>query len=407
MGMKKRCFSLLISFIAIAFIWVGVLSIQTNAYGEDKKGNLSSREIAIAPKYPGMIVKQGDDITLEFYINNYGLRGELINVTVESAPKDWDITLKSYSDIVTGIHVPKDDVKTLSLSTKTGKDVDPGKYDFVVKAQTNDKKLTSTAKTTVYIKERVLGKKSKGVEIDTNFPVLEGPTGAKFEFALDVLNHLEKDTIFNFSSQGPENWEIKFKPTYEEKYISSLVMKERQTQSMAVEVIPYPFSSPGEYPIKVRVESPEVYGEVELKIILTGTYKMEVGTADGRLSLNASQGKPANISFYVKNNGSATYNMINFLSFKPENWKVEFKPESLNTLKPGDLSQVEAIITPADQALVGDYSVRLNIDGERSVEDLELRVTVRASTAWGWIGIAVIIFVIAVLVFMFIKLGRR
>jgi uncharacterized membrane protein len=38
---------------------------------------------------------------------------------------------------------------------------------------------------------------------------------------------------------------------------------------------------------------------------------------------------------------------------------------------------------------------------------MEFRVTVRASTAWGWVGIGIIIFVIAGLVLLFVKMGRR
>jgi uncharacterized membrane protein len=36
-----------------------------------------------------------------------------------------------------------------------------------------------------------------------------------------------------------------------------------------------------------------------------------------------------------------------------------------------------------------------------------MRVTVKASTAWGWIGIAIIVVVIAGLSALFIWLGRR
>jgi len=72
---------------------------------------------------------------------------------------------------------------------------------------------------------------------------------------------------------------------------------------------------------------------------------------------------------------------VKFLSFKPENWKVEFKPERLEGVAPGDLKQVEVTITPAREALVGDYSVNLSIEGAKSTKNLELRATVKASTA--------------------------
>ncbi|MEE9611637.1 MAG: NEW3 domain-containing protein, partial [Desulfatiglandales bacterium] len=180
-----------------------------------------------------------------------------------------------------------------------------------------------------------------------------------------------------------------------------------QSQSMAVEVKPFPFAEPGKYPIKIKVNSPNAQGEAELMVLLTGTYKLDAGTATGLLSLAAFQGKEANLSFYVKNNGSAAHNNVRFLSFKPENWKVEFKPEKIETLAPGDLKQVELTITPADQALVGDYSVNLSIEGEKANKNMELRVTVKTSTVWGWMGIGIIVIVIAGLVVMFFRLGRR
>jgi uncharacterized membrane protein len=47
------------------------------------------------------------------------------------------------------------------------------------------------------------------------------------------------------------------------------------------------------------------------------------------------------------------------------------------------------------------------VNGEKSDKTIEMRVTVKASTAWGWIGIGVIIIVIAGLSGLFIWLGRR
>ncbi|PKN23799.1 MAG: hypothetical protein CVU64_23590, partial [Deltaproteobacteria bacterium HGW-Deltaproteobacteria-21] len=207
--------------------------------------------------------------------------------------------------------------------------------------------------------------------------------------------------------QGPENWEINFKPTYEDKYFSSLRIKAGSSQTVAVAVKPYLLSEPGKYTIKVKVNSELAKNEAELQIVLTGTYKIDMGTPTGLLSLNAVRGKEANISFYVKNTGSAPQNNVRFVSFKPENWKVEFKPEKLDALPPGDLQQVELTVTPSDQALVGDYSVAVSAEGEKANKNMELRVTVKASTAWGWVGIGIIVVVLAGLVGLFMSFGRR
>jgi len=134
---------------------------------------------------------------------------------------------------------------------------------------------------------------------------------------------------------------------------------------------------------------------------------LDVGTPSGLLSLDANPGKPANLSIYVKNTGSAVNNQISFMSFKPENWKIEFSPENIASLQPGELKQVEITITPYEDALVGDYSVNIKVDGERISENTELRVTVKASAAWSWIGIAVIAAVVSGLTVLFRRLGRR
>jgi len=86
---------------------------------------------------------------------------------------------------------------------------------------------------------------------------------------------------------------------------------------------------------------------------------------------------------------------------------VELKPEKIATVEPGDLKQVEAVITPYDEALVGDYSISIKVNGQRISKDMEYRVTVKASSAWGWIGIGIIVFVILGLTGLFRWLGRR
>lgn len=39
-------------------------------------------------------------------------------------------------------------------------------------------------------------------------------------------------------------------------------------------------------------------------------------------------------------------------------------------------------IIPAEDALVGDYSVGVNVEGEKSSATLEIRTTVKASSTW-------------------------
>jgi len=298
----------------------------------------------------------------------------------------------------------------LTLRAEPGKDVRPGSYTFVIQGQTADRQLSSTGQVVVTVEEKKEKKRPEGVNIVTSYPVLTGPTDAKFEFSLEVENKSDKEGIFNLAAQAPENWTVNFKPAYEDKFISSLRLKAGQSQTMAVELKPNPSAAPGEYPIAVKISSPEAEGQVALTVILTGTFKLDAGTANGLLSLSAVRGEASLLSFYVKNTGSAPLNNVRFISFQPENWKVTFTPESIDSLAPQEFKQVEVSITPAGKALVGDYSVGLRVESgspAKADKTIEMRVGVTASAAWGWIGIGLIIFVMVGLVILFTRLGRR
>jgi uncharacterized membrane protein len=386
--------------IGLAFSW------PSTSYGEEKD-DLPPRKISVAPEYPGIVVVEGKDVSIDLTVTNRGRENETIEITLSEVPRGWKAWLETYRYEITGVHVPSDDSKTITLKAEPDDDVGPGMYTMLIKGQTQDGELTSSSRLLITVKKKEEEKKSKGLAVETSYPVLQGPTDATFEFSLEVDNESDKDTIFNLTAQGPENWDVSFKPAYEQKFISSLRIKANQTQTMAVEVRPHPLAGPGTYPIEVKVSSETAQAEKELKVVLTGTHKLEVGTLDELLSLRTLQGQAANISIYVKNSGSATQNNVQFMSFKPENWKVEFRPERIDTLAPGDLEQVEVAITSAERALVGDYSVSLAVEGEKTTKDVELRVTVQASTVWGWLGIGIIVLVIAGLVFMFVRLGRR
>ena len=399
------------SFIMVLFIFtisiLGMLLSTPLAYGDEKEKDLPPRGIALAPEYTGVVLPEGDDLSVDLEVYNRGRADENINLTLTSVPKGWKASIKTYSFEVTGVHVLSDNSKSLSLKAEPDKDLGPGKYVFEIKAQTEDGVLTSKRQVTVTVKEKGEVVKSEDLALTTSYPVLKGPTDTKFEFSVEVENKTDKDGILNLSSQGPENWEVNFKPAYEDKFFSSLRIKAGQSQTMAVAISPFVLAEPGEYTIKVKVSSEKAKAEVDLVIILTGTHKLEAATSNGLLSLNAIRGEAANLSFFVRNNGSATQSNIRFLSFKPENWKVEFDPENIDTLAPGDLKQIELTVTPSGQALVGDYSVAVRVEGEKANETLELRTTVRASTAWGWLGIGIIVLVVAGLVALFMRMGRR
>ena len=395
--------------LLISLVILGLVICQSpgSAADEDDK-NRPERLVLMAVEYPGVEITKDDDVSMDIIFYNKGKKDENVEVWVEQKPEGWQARVKTYRFDVSGVHVPSADDKTLTFEAEPDENVQPGKYEFRIAAKTPDGRFNMAQTIMVSIREGEADKKeSKGVKLTTSYPVLRGPSDATFEFSVEVDSKLDEDAVFDLFAQGPQGWEVNFKPAYESKFISSLRIKSKQSTSVAVEVKPAMGAQAGEFPINIRVASGDAKAEAALMVILTGTYGLEVGTPDGLLSLNARQGRPANMSFYVKNTGSAPNQNIKFMSFKPENWKVEFNPENIDLIKPDEIKQVELTITPYEDALVGDYSVSVSVEGEKDSKVIEFRTTVKASAAWGWIGIGIIVVVIVGLFGLFRWLGRR
>ena len=395
-------------FLISSLVMVTLMIISASSFAETEKEKRPARAISMAAQYPGVEISKDEDVSMDIIFHNKGRNDENVSVWIAAKPEGWQAKIKTYRYTVTGVHVPSGDDRTLTFEADPQESVKPGEYKFRINARTLDGKFKMSQ--TVTVKVRAADgkpKEPKGVKLTTSYPVIRGPSDATFEFSVEVDSKLDEDAVFDLFAQGPQGWEVNFKPAYETKYITSLRIKSKQSTSVAVEVKPAMGTQAGEFPINVRVSSGDANAEAQLRVVLTGTYGLEVGTPSGLLSLDARQGRPANMSFYVKNTGSAKNSDIKFMTFKPENWKVEFKPEKIDAIEPGDLKQVEVIITPYEDALVGDYSVGVNVEGEKASKSIELRTTVRASAVWGWIGIGIIVVVIAGLFGLFRWLGRR
>jgi uncharacterized membrane protein len=377
-------------------------------HAAESEASRPARSIQLAVEYPGIEIGPGEDFSMDVIFRNKGRSDERLNIWLEEVPEGWNASIQTYRFKVSGIYVKSGEDATLTFEAQPGEQVQPGEYRFLIAARTADDRYKMRQAVVVRVSaEQKEQKDSKGVKLNTSYPVLRGPSDAEFEFSIEVDSKLDEDAVFDLFAQPPDGWEVNFKPAYESKFISSLRLKANQSSTVAVQVKPPAQALTGEYPIDIRVSSGAARADARLVVHLTGTYDLDVGTPNGLLSLDANPGKQANLSIYVKNSGSAVNNQISFMSFKPENWKIAFSPEKIASLKPGELKQVEITITPYEDALVGDYSINVKVDGERVSKNNEFRVTVKASAAWSWIGIAVIAAVVGGLTFLFRKLGRR
>ena len=109
----------------------------------------------------------------------------------------------------------------------------------------------------------------------------------------------------------------------------------------------------------------------------------------------------------ITNNGNVAISNLNLSSSAPTDWTVEFSQSTIETLEAGATVEVTAYVTPAQDALPGDYSLTLSVNSDDTLDSTEFRATVKTETGWGIVGILVILIAAAGLYFMFRKFGRR
>jgi uncharacterized repeat protein (TIGR01451 family) len=235
--------------------------------------------------------------------------------------------------------------------------------------------------------------------------------GASFEFDVELPYQGSKGREFDLSASVPQGWSVSITPSFGTQNIRSIRLEPNQEYPDSVTVTTgpsiYTIPEPREYEITLEAVSGDLQASVALTAVITATYSLDLTSATELLNTTATVGKENFYSIVVRNTGSGTIENIKFSSSKPTNWAVEFYPEDIDELLPGQYQTIEVNIKPAPKAIAGDYEVILIADAKQTGENLDIRVTVQTPTIWGWVGIVIILVVIAGVTFIFLRFSRR
>jgi uncharacterized membrane protein len=145
-----------------------------------------------------------------------------------------------------------------------------------------------------------------------------------------------------------------------------------------------------------------------MKVSLKGTQDLKMGSLAGTLNTSVTAGNKTPIDFVVGNAGTAPIRNLGFVTKKPnDKWTVEFKPDKIDALGPGEVRQIKMEIMAPDRTIAGDYLLNLTANSPETNKSVEFRVTVSTPTIWGWIGFGIVGLVVLGLAIVFFRLGRR
>ncbi|MBI2998182.1 MAG: hypothetical protein HYY46_06960, partial [Deltaproteobacteria bacterium] len=354
-------------------------------------------------------VGQGQDVTMDAEFVNRTKNPVQVGITLEGVPQGWEVGFNSRypSYPVRSVMIQGEKSTTVEFKTKVPEKTKPGNYEVKVAAK-DEAGTTSQVEKVTY---RVTSKKVEtgGLKLTSQYPVLTTPTGQILKFTVDLKNEINKPLTASLVAQAPEGWVVRFKPQYGDTVISSLALKESGTETLSVEIDSPVQAKAGEYPVTVRARAGAFEASTNLKVTLRGTPDLRIGTRAETLNTSLTAGKRTPVEILVGNAGSAPVRNLTFIaSKKPEKWTVEFKPDKIDVINPGEVREIKMEILPPARSIAGDYLLSFTPNSpDTAAKPVEFRVTVSTPTLWGWLGVAIVAAVVLGLGVVFVRLGRR
>ena len=317
------------------------------------------------------------------------------NLSVSGLSSSWKHEMKSGGWSLSQLSVLPKEKKTFNLKVEVPLKVNKGNYHFVVYA--------GNAKLPLDVV--VAQKGTYQTEFTTDQPNMQGNSKSTFTFNAVLKNQTADQQLYALMSNAPRGWNVIFKPNY--KQATSAQVEANASQNVSIDVTPPANVEAGNYKISVRAVAGNTSADLDLEVVVTGTYQMELTTPRGLLSTEITAGDVKRLELVVRNTGSSLLKDIQLSSGKPTDWEVSFEPAKIEMLKAGETTTVTAVMKASKKALPGDYIATMEARTPEVNATAQFRIAVKTPMLWGWVGILVIVVAVGGVYYLFRKYGRR
>ncbi|MFO7258683.1 MAG: NEW3 domain-containing protein [Bacteroidota bacterium] len=356
---------------------------------------LSAPDLILYTPYKGISVSPGQSIDYNIDVINKASGVRDATLVVRGLPKDWTYELKSGGWVLETLSVLPDEKRAVTLKVNVPLKVKKGVYRFSVVA----------GSAVLPLKVTVEEEGTFRSELTTQRPNMEGNSNSTFTFTADLRNVTADEQLYALRSNAERGWNVSFKA--DGRQVSSVKVGPNQRQSITIEVDPPDVIEAKSYKIPIIASSSSTSAELELEVVIKGSYAMELTTPTGLLSTGITAGKTRRVELTVINKGSAPLTNVKLNHSAPINWDVTFEPASIDRLEPGEQAQVFATISADEKAIAGDYVVTMESKTPEVSSKATFRVSVKTPILYGWLGILVIGGALGGVYTLFRKYGRR
>jgi uncharacterized membrane protein len=354
--------------------------------------------------YPAVTVRPGTTSNIPLRLQNYGLQPQRYKLSVTGVPDGWTATLLGGGQPVAAAMPAPDANVTLQLRLDVPASAGLGGQTLTVKAEGQGNQ-GSQAELPINV---ALAKELPAkLTVTSKLPSLRGSPKSNFEFTLNIKNDSGRNLVASFAAEAPSNFETSFTEAYGSQELSSIPIDAGQSKDIKLKVRPPSTIDAGHFPVRVTVNAEDASAKVELALDVVGQPQLQVSGRDGLLSARAVAAQQSSIPIVVTNTGTAPADNVKLSASAPTGWKVTFEPATIDRLVPGKEAEVQALVTPSDKSLAGDYMTSVNATSRGENASSQFRITVATSTVWGMAGAGVIGIALLLMLGAVARFGRR
>jgi uncharacterized membrane protein len=351
--------------------------------------------------YPAVTEQVGKSFTMDLSLENHGMPPERVQLSLDGVPEGWHYEFEGGGKPVKAAMVGPGDTRSLTLKMTPPKDAEAKTYSIDLLGTAEGDKLTLPISVTL------APPAPASLKLEAKLPALRGSASSNFDYDLTVNNNSPSDVTVNLAAQTPPGFNAAFKEQYGSQELTSIPVKANASKDIKVSIKPPRDVPAGKYKVEVGTSTGKVQAETALLLDITGQPKLALDGPSGMLSGSAVAGKEHSFTFTVNNDGGAPAQNVKLTADAPSGWKIDFSPAKIDKIAPGGKAEAQMRITPASNAIAGDYSVNVNSNGDGASDNLKFRVTVETSTEWGLAGLGIIGIAVLVMAGAVTRYGRR
>jgi uncharacterized membrane protein len=382
--------------LALACVLIGLFSPVAFADApKDVKG------LYLLSDYPAVSVRPGTTANVALKLQNYGLAPQRYQLSLSGVPAGWTATLLGGGQPVAAAMPATDASVSLQLRLDIPASAAVGTETLTVTAQGQGNSVSLPVAVTL---AKELPAK---LSVQSALPDLRGSPKSNFDYQLTIKNDSGRNLTVSFAANAPKNFETSFTEAYGSQELSSIPIDAGQSKDVKLHVRPPTSSDAGRYPVAVNVSAEDATAKTELALELVGQPRLQIAGRDGLVSARAEAGAQSSVPVVVSNDGTAPADNVELSGSAPSGWKILFEPKTIERIAPGKDQEVQALITPTEKSLAGDYIATIRAASRGETNSTQFRVSVTTSTIWGVAGVGIIGAALLIMVGAVARFGRR